>query len=82
MPNDDTYEYRKKIGLPVTKKLVYVDMNNKRHEIKGYSIIKEYSIDEYWSILELDFADGYEEKIKIHSMYLKEMQNRKFRRGL
>lgn len=81
MNNDDCYDYRKKIGLPVTKKLIYKDMENKCHFVSSYSIIKEYNLSDYWAILELNFKDGIQ-PVRIHSMYFLQMQNPNFKREL
>ena len=80
MKNDDCYDYRKKIGLPVTKRLIYKDMENKCHFVKGYSIIKEFIISDYWSILEIYFEEELP-PLRIHSMFFSEMQKSKFKRG-
>lgn len=79
MSNNDCYEYRKKIDLPVTKKLIYKDMKNKCHFVKSYSIIEEYNISDYWAVLELNFEDELQ-PVRIHSMFFSEMQQSKFKR--
>lgn len=80
MINDDSYAYRKKIGLPVTKDLIYLDMQNKSHLVNGFKIIKEFNISDYWSVLELYFKNNIA-PVRIHSMFFAEMQKPNFKRG-
>lgn len=70
-------EYKKKIGVPLTKTLYYKEYE-KMTEVKDFRVIKVFSVNEYWAVLELELADG--RKIRIHSMYFAEMQDRKFAR--
>ena len=79
LKNNDCYDYRKKINLPITKKLIYKDIDNKCHVVSYYIIIKEFNISDYWAVLMLFFEEELE-PVKIHSSFFSEMQNPKFKR--
>ena len=79
MESANSYDYRKKIGLPVTKKLFYKNYEGV-YEIKDFFIVKEFKVSDYWAILKLKFDNH--ESVRIHSMFLKEMQKKKFDRKL
>ena len=66
-------EIRKLLKLPTTKELIYYDVNNNIHKIKSYKIDKEY---ETFKIIEIKLENN--KRVKIHSDYLKEMQQTNF----
>lgn len=78
IPKDDnTKEYRKKIGLPINKQLLYKNPYAKSTiNVVAFEILKEYNVSDYWSVLKLYLENG--EWIKIHSAYFKSMQSPTF----
>ena len=77
--DDFEKEVRRELKLPVTKQLVYYsntrDIASKKN-VKSYQIIEEYNITTPWYTIEIELED--ESKVKIHSMFLKEMQSSTF----
>ncbi len=77
MSEEITENLRRKLGLPITKNLVYYRHETasrwQKFEIKGISIEQEYSMG---SSLRVSLYN--EEKVRIHSDFLKEMQKANF----
>lgn len=76
---DKSKAIREMFDLPREKALVYYKSNmnaNSKCAILRFRVLQMFDITDFWAIIELETEDGY--TVKIHSMYLKQMQSPKF----
>ena len=64
---------RKQLGLPVTKQLVYYDLDKNKYNIISYAVCESH---ESYDTLEIRLENN--KKVKIHEAYLREMQRPDF----
>ena len=77
--NESEKTFRKFIGLPITKQLIYfpdAKSENSKVEVLEYRLLEYYTASDPWAKIEILTEEG--KKVKIHSDYFVHMQKPSF----